>query len=149
MPLPPDITFDSITLLKMHTAKRKRQLEITLAKFNVSLSIITVYRYLSAKAYLRRNVERELDILKDLYTIIPLRDDVVTKGAQIEGQLLQRGIMLDLEDILTAATAIVTNSLLVTDSPKRYEPVRQFGLDTMPLEKFLGELERIVKKELK
>ena len=149
MPLPPDITFDSITLLKMHTAKRKRQLEITLAKFNVSLSIITVYRYLSAKAYLKRNVERELEILKDIYNIVPLDDRIIAKGAQIEGQLLQRGVMLDLEDVLTASTAIVTNSLLITDNPKRYEPMRQFGLDTMPLEKFLGELERIVKKELK
>ncbi|NJE54459.1 type II toxin-antitoxin system VapC family toxin [Thermococcus sp. 21S9] len=149
MPLPPDITFDSITLLKMHTARRKRQLEITLAKFNVSLSIITVYRYLSAKAYLKRNVERELEILKDIYNIVPLDDRIIAKGAQIEGQLLQRGVMLDLEDVLTASTAIVTNSLLVTDNPKRYEPMRQFGLDTMPLEKFLGELERIVKKELK
>jgi len=149
MPLPPDITFDSITLLKMHTAKMKRQLEITLAKFNVSLSIITVYRYLSAKAYLKRNVERELEILKDIYNIVPLDDRIIAKGAQIEGQLLQRGVMLDLEDVLTASTAIVTNSLLITDNPKRYEPMRQFGLDTMPLEKFLGELERIVKKELK
>ncbi|WP_099209470.1 type II toxin-antitoxin system VapC family toxin [Thermococcus henrietii] len=149
MPLPPDITFDSITLLKMHTAKRKRQLEITLAKFNVSLSIITVYRYLSAKAYLKRSVERELEILKDIYNIVPLDDRIIAKGAQIEGQLLQRGVMLDLEDVLTASTAIVTNSLLITDNPKRYEPMRQFGLDTMPLEKFLGELERIVKKELK
>ncbi|GAB6136506.1 VapC toxin family PIN domain ribonuclease [Thermococcus prieurii] len=149
MPLPPDITFDSITLLKMHTARRKRQLEITLAKFNVSLSIITVYRYLSAKAYLKRNVERELEILKDIYNVVPLDDRIIAKGAQIEGQLLQRGVMLDLEDVLTASTAIVTNSLLVTDNPKRYEPMRQFGLDTMPLEKFLGELERIVKKELK
>jgi predicted nucleic acid-binding protein len=133
----------------MHTAKRKRQLEITLAKFNVSLSIITVYRYLSAKAYLKRNVERELEILKDIYNIVPLDDRIIAKGAQIEGQLLQRGVMLDLEDVLTASTAIVTNSLLITDNPKRYEPMRQFGLDTMPLEKFLGELERIVKKELK
>ncbi|NJE49558.1 type II toxin-antitoxin system VapC family toxin [Thermococcus sp. 9N3] len=149
MPLPPDITFDSITLLKMHTAKRKRQLEITLAKFNVSLSIITVYRYLSAKAYLKRNVERELEVLKDIYNIVPLDDRIIAKGAQIEGQLLQRGLMLDLEDVLTASTAICTNSLLITDNPKRYEPMRQFGLDTMPLEKFLGELERIVKKELK
>ncbi|WP_297470975.1 type II toxin-antitoxin system VapC family toxin [Thermococcus sp.] len=149
MPLPPDITFDSITLLKMHTAKRKRQLEITLAKFNVSLSVITVYRYLSAKAYLKKNVERELEILEDIYNIVPLDDRIIAKGAKIEGQLLQRGLMLDLEDILTASTAIVTNSLLITDNPKRYEPIRQFGLDTMPLDKFLNELERIVKRELK
>ncbi|NJE10269.1 type II toxin-antitoxin system VapC family toxin [Thermococcus sp. MAR1] len=148
MPLPEDITFDSITLLRMHTAKRKRQLEITLAKFNVSLSIITVYRYLSAKAYLKRNVEGELEVLRDIYTVIPLNDEIIVKAAQIEAHLLQKRKMLDLEDVLTAATAIWSNSLLVTDDPKRYEVMRQFGLDTMPLEKFLRELEIIVEREL-
>ncbi|GAB6102304.1 type II toxin-antitoxin system VapC family toxin [Thermococcus atlanticus] len=149
MPLPEDITFDSITLLKMHTAKRKRQLEITLAKFNVSLSIITVYRYLSAKAYLKRNVEGELEVLRDIYTVIPLNDEIIVKASKIEASLLQKGKMLDLEDILTAATAIWSNSLLITENPKRYEAIRQFGLDTMPLEKFLRELEIMVERELR
>jgi predicted nucleic acid-binding protein len=148
MPLPAEITFDSRTLLKMHTASRKRQLEITLAKFNVSLSVITLYRYLSVRAYLKKNVERELEILKDIYTVVPLGDEILVKAAQIEAHLLQKGRMLDLEDVLTAATAICTGSLLVTDDPKRYEVLRQFGLDTMPLEKFLKELEVMVKMEL-
>ncbi|ASJ05576.1 MULTISPECIES: type II toxin-antitoxin system VapC family toxin [Thermococcus] len=148
MPLPAEITFDSRTLLKMHTASRKRQLEITLAKFNVSLSVITLYRYLSVRAYLKKNVERELEVLKDIYTVVPLGDEILVKAAQIEAHLLQKGRMLDLEDVLTAATAICTGSLLVTDDPKRYEVLRQFGLDTMPLEKFLKELEVMVKMEL-
>ncbi|QDA31481.1 type II toxin-antitoxin system VapC family toxin [Thermococcus indicus] len=149
MPLPDDITFDSITLLKMHTAKRKRQLEITLAKFNVSISIITAYRYLSARAYLRRNVEKELEVLRDIYTIVPLEDSIVARAARIEASLLGKGQMLDLEDVLTAATAIETGSLLVTDDPGRYEAMRQYGLDTMSLDRFLRELERIVKRELR
>ncbi|ASJ09171.1 ribonuclease [Thermococcus siculi] len=148
MPLPLDITFDSKALLKMHTASRKRQLEITLARFNVSLSIVTVYRYLSVRAYLKKNVERELEILRDIYTIVPLEDAIVTKGAKIEAHLLKAGKMLDLEDILTAATAIYTGSLLVTDEPEKYEPIRKFGLDTMHLDRFLNELERMVEMEL-
>ncbi len=148
MPLPLDITFDSRALLKMHTTSRKRQLEITLAKFNVSISVITLYRYLSVRAYLKKSVERELQVLKDIYTIVPLNDEIVAKGAMIEAHLLKKGKMLDLEDILTATTAIHTGSLLITDKPEKYEPIRQFGLDTMHLDKFLKELEIMVKMEL-
>ncbi|WP_297462377.1 type II toxin-antitoxin system VapC family toxin [Thermococcus sp.] len=148
MPLPPDITFDSRALLKMHTASRKRQLEITLAKFNVSISVITLYRYLSVRAYLKKNVENELEILRDIYQVVPLDDGILVKGAMIEASLLKKGLMLDLEDILTAATAIQTRSLLVTDEPGKYAPLRQFGLDTIHLDRFLKELEIMVKREL-
>ncbi|WP_297477659.1 type II toxin-antitoxin system VapC family toxin [Thermococcus sp.] len=148
MPLPLDITFDSVTLLKMHTASRKRQLEITLAKFNVSISVMTLYHYLAVRAYLKRDVEGELKLLRDIYIIVPLSDEILTKAARIEAHLLRKGVILDSEDVLTAATAIHTGSLLVTDDPKRYEPIRKFGLDTMPLDAFLGELEKIVKREL-
>lgn len=148
MPLPPDITFDALTMVKMHTASRRRQLEITLAKFNVSISVITLYQYLSAKAYLKRSVENELEVLKEIYTVVPLTDEILLKGARIEASLLRKGIVMDVEDILVAATSITQGTLLVTDDPRRYEPLRKFGLDTMPLESFLRELERIAKREL-
>ncbi|RLF92265.1 VapC toxin family PIN domain ribonuclease [Thermococci archaeon] len=148
MPLPPEITFDSAALLKMHSKSRKRLLEITLAKFNVNISIITIYRYLTARAYLKKNIELEFDILKDIYTIIPLTEDIIIKAAQIEANLLRKGIIMDIEDILTAATAIQTGSLLIADDAKRYDPIRRFGLDTMPLEKFIKEVELMVEKEL-
>ncbi len=148
MPLPQDITSDALTMVKMHTASRRRQLEITLAKFNVSISVITLYQYLSAKAYLKRSVENELEVLKEIYTVVPLTDEILLKGAMIEASLLREGIMMDVEDILVAATSITQGTLLVTDDPRRYEPLRKFGLDTMPLESFLRELERIAKREL-
>ncbi|AFK22150.1 type II toxin-antitoxin system VapC family toxin [Pyrococcus sp. ST04] len=148
MPLPPDITFDSSALLKMHSKSRKRLLEITLAKFTVNLSIITLYRYLTARAYLKKNIELEFEVLKDIYTVIPLNEEIIIKASQIEANLLRKGIMLDMEDVLTAATAIYTGSLLITDEPKRYEPIRRFGLDTMPLEKFTKEVELMIEKEL-
>lgn len=60
MPLPPDITFDSLALIKMHSQNMKRILEVTLAKFTVNLSIVTVYRYLTARAYLKRTLKQNL-----------------------------------------------------------------------------------------
>ncbi|EEB74895.1 type II toxin-antitoxin system VapC family toxin [Thermococcus sp. AM4] len=149
MPLPQEITFDSIALLKMHTANRKRQLEITLAKFTVYVPVLSLYNYLAAKAYLKRNVERELGLLKEIYNVVPLSDEIIVRASKIEGYLLQRGLVVDPEDVLAASTAITTNSLLVTESPERYEHMRQFGLDVMPLEKFLREMERIVERELR
>ncbi|WP_430515250.1 type II toxin-antitoxin system VapC family toxin [Pyrococcus woesei] len=148
MPLPPDITFDSPALIKMHSQSMKRILEITLAKFTVNLSIVTVYRYLTVRAYLKKNIELELDVLKDIYNIVPLNEEIAIKAAQIEADLMRKGMMPDIEDVLTAATAIYTKSLLITDDSKRYEPMRRFGLDTMPLDKFVKEVELMVEKEL-
>ncbi|AAL80479.1 VapC toxin family PIN domain ribonuclease [Pyrococcus furiosus DSM 3638] len=148
MPLPPDITFDSLALIKMHSQSMKKILEITLAKFTVNLSIVTVYRYLTVRAYLKKNIELELDVLKDIYNIVPLNEEIAIKAAQIEADLMRKGMMPDIEDVLTAATAIYTKSLLITDDSKRYEPMRRFGLDTMPLDKFVKEVELMVEKEL-
>uniref|UniRef100_UPI00006835D2 hypothetical protein n=1 Tax=Pyrococcus furiosus TaxID=2261 RepID=UPI00006835D2 len=147
-PLPPDITFDSLALIKMHSQSMKKILEITLAKFTVNLSIVTVYRYLTVRAYLKKNIELELDVLKDIYNIVPLNEEIAIKAAQIEADLMRKGMMPDIEDVLTAATAIYTKSLLITDDSKRYEPMRRFGLDTMPLDKFVKEVELMVEKEL-
>ncbi|CAB50448.1 type II toxin-antitoxin system VapC family toxin [Pyrococcus abyssi] len=148
MPLPPDITFDSVTLLKMHSEKNKRLLEITLAKFTVYLSMLTVQRYLTARAYLKRNVELEFEVLKDIYNIVPVSEEIILRASKIEANLIRKGVFLDLEDIITAVTAIETGSLLITDEPKKYEPIRRFGLDTMPLDKFLREVELMVEKEI-
>ncbi|MDK2869285.1 MAG: hypothetical protein PWP39_520 [Pyrococcus sp.] len=148
MPLPPDITFDSPALIKMHSQSMKRILEITVAKFTVNLSIVTVYRYLTARAYLKKNIEVELDVLKDIYNIVPLTRDIAIKAAQIEADLMRKGVIPDMEDVLTAATAIYTRSLLITDDLKRYEHMRRFGLDTMPLDKFVKEIKLMVEKEL-
>ena len=146
--LPQDVTFDSLALLEMHRASRRRALEVTLARFNVSVSVISMYRYLSAKAYLKRNVERELEVLKDLYITLPLDDEVLSKAAMTEAKLLRKGIMMDLEEVLAGTSAIVHRTLLVTPDVERYKPLVEYGLDVMSLGKFLKEVERMVKEEL-
>ncbi len=133
----------------MHRVSRRRALEVTLARFNVSVSVISIYRYLSAKAYLKRNVERELGILRDLYIVLPIDDELLSKAAMTEAKLLRKGIIMDIEEILAGMSAIMHRTLLVTPDVERYKPLVEYGLDVMALGRFLGEVERIVEKEVK
>ncbi len=149
MAFPDSISFDALALVKMHTASRRRLLEVTLAKFNVSISIVAVYRYLVSKAYINRNVETEMKVLKEIYEIIPLSEDIIINAANIEAKLLKKGIRMDMDDLLTGVSAITTRTLLVTADPGRYRHLLEFGLDVVDLEKFLREVERIVEEELK
>lgn len=148
MTLPDSILFDATALIKMHTASRRRLLEVTLAKFNVFVPIISVYKYLVSKAYINRNVEDEFRILNEIYTILPLTEEIVLHGAKIEAKLLKKGLRLDVDDILTGTFAIKHRMLLVTADPDRYRALTEFGLDVMELDHFLREVERIVASSL-
>jgi len=149
MTFPDSVSFDALALIKMHTASRRRLLEVTLAKFNVSVSTIAIYRYLVSKAYINKNVETELKILNDIYDVIPLSEDIILNTAKIEAKLLKKGIRMDIDDILIGVSAITTKNLLITTDPERYKPLVEFGLDVVDLDKFLREVERIVEEELK
>ncbi|WP_457751005.1 VapC toxin family PIN domain ribonuclease [Thermococcus sp.] len=149
MTFPDSVSLDALALIKMHTASRRRLLEVTLAKFNVSVSTIAIYRYLVSKAYINKNVETELKILNDIYDVIPLSEDIILNTAKIEAKLLKKGIRMDIDDILIGVSAITTKNLLITTDPERYKPLVEFGLDVVDLDKFLREVERIVEEELK
>ncbi|ALV62445.1 hypothetical protein ADU37_CDS07460 [Thermococcus sp. 2319x1] len=149
MTLPDSILFDATSLIKMHTASRRRLLEVTLAKFNVFVPIISIYKYLVSKAYINRKIENEFKVLKEIYTILPLTEEIVLHGAKIEAKLLKKGLRLEVDDVLTGAFAIKHRMLLVTADQDRYKPLTEFGLDMMELDYFLKEVERMVEEELK
>jgi predicted nucleic acid-binding protein len=148
MTLPDSISFDAFSLVRMHSAKRRRLLEVTLAKFDVSVPSIAVYRYLLSKAYVGKNVETEMEILKDIYNILPFDEKVMITASKLEAKLMKKGLKMELADIITGVTSILNRSLLVSADPSRYTPLTEFGLDVMDLEKFLREVERIIEEEL-
>ncbi|ASJ03389.1 ribonuclease [Thermococcus profundus] len=149
MTLPDSILFDATSMIKMHTASRRRLLEVTLAKFNVFVPVISIYKYLVSKAYINRKIENEFKVLKEIYSVLPLTDDIVIHGAKIEAKLLKKGLRLEVDDILTGTFAIKHRMLLVTADPERYKALTEFGLDLMDLDRFLKEVERMVEEELK
>lgn len=140
MRIPKRIMFDSSALLRMHTKRNKSLLEFTLLKFEILISQISVYEYLLAKTFLGRNPEHEIAILKEIYHIVPLDDEILTKSATIMKNLLKSRKKMATTDVFVGVTAIVENCLLITDNPEHYKPLMKYGLDVISTEKFIEEL---------
>lgn len=144
--MPKNVSFDALTLVQMHQKKNKRLLELSLAKLNVSVSLVSVYKYLVGRAYLKKDITKDWEVLKEIYHIIPVDDEILIKSAQIDARLLRKGISLDFEDIIIGVTSILNDSVLITPDCKKYDPLRPYGLDIIPFEKFIRELEMLVEE---
>jgi len=140
MRIPKRIMFDSYSLLRMHMKRNKSLLELTLLNFEVLVPQISIYEYLVTKAFLGKNPDHEMALLKEIYHIIPLEDEVITKSAVIMKSLLKNRKKIPTIDVFVGVTAIVKNALLITDDPGRYKPLEKYGLDVISIEKFTEEL---------
>ncbi|ASJ00652.1 type II toxin-antitoxin system VapC family toxin [Thermococcus gorgonarius] len=143
MKMPKRIIFDSSALLRMHTKRNKDLLELALMRFEILVPQISVYEYLFTKVFLGKNPDHVMAVLKELYHIVPLDDEIIVKGAIITKNLLKSRTKMLTTDILVGVTAIVKNALLITDSPEQYKPLKKYGLDVISTEKFIGELEQV------
>ncbi|MDV3103628.1 type II toxin-antitoxin system VapC family toxin [Thermococcus waiotapuensis] len=143
MKMPKRILFDSSALLRMHTKRNKDLLELALMKFEILVPQLSVYEYLFAKAFLGKNPDHVMAVLKELYHIVPLDDEIIIKSAIITKNLLKSRTKRATGDILVGVTAIVKNALLITDNPELYDPLKKYGLDVISTEKFIGELEQL------
>jgi len=56
-------------------------------------------------------------------TVVPFTDDIVTKSHEIVLDLKRKSILLDMEDIMIAASAIIYNVPLATLNRKHFERV--------------------------
>ncbi|MBC7108892.1 VapC toxin family PIN domain ribonuclease [Pyrococcus woesei] len=140
MKMPKRIMFDSSSLLIMHMKRNKSLLELTLLNFEVLVPQISIYEYLVTKAFLGKNLDHEMALLKEIYQIIPLEDEVLTKSAVIMKNLMKNREKISTIDVLVGVAAIVKNALLITDDPSRYKPLTKYGLDVISIEKFAEEL---------
>lgn len=145
MKLSDKIAFDSAALLIMHLKKSRPFLELALVNFEIIIPQPSVYEYLLMKGLIGGNVRAEMEILKEIYHIVPTSDEIMVKSAQIHHLLLKKGIQMNTNDIITGVTAIEENALLVTDDPERYRPLLKYGLNLISLERFFKELGQLAK----
>ncbi len=85
--------------------------------------LISVVTITEVRAGLTKNQARVISILKDIFRTIEVNDDI----AELAGVFKQK-YRLDIADMLIAATAIVTNSKLVTYNKKHF-PMPQIYID--------------------
>ncbi|ACS89388.1 predicted nucleic acid-binding protein, containing PIN domain [Thermococcus sibiricus MM 739] len=105
-----------------------------------------MYEYLLAKAFLGKSPEYEMGLLKEIYSIVPLEDEIIVKAALITNKLLKNRQKMPSSEILVGVTAILKDGLLITEHPEAYNPLRKYGLDVISTEKFIEELNELIVK---
>ena len=73
--------------------------------------------------------KKKIDLLLDSFVVYPLNSEVAKKAAEIEAELLESGHMLELEDILIAATALVKNMPLLTRNVKHFQRIKGLEIE--------------------
>ncbi|WP_048146752.1 PIN domain-containing protein [Pyrococcus abyssi] len=149
--LPERISFGPISFLKITRKQNKEILEFILAEFQVFLPLPAVNSYLMTKGLLGRDIDEEIKILREVFTIVEVSDQLIRKMAELGGALVKEGIVPNFSDLITAASAIITESLLVVNDKKvkDYEIFSKYGLDVISYTKFLEEIESLAEEEAK
>ncbi|WP_456368580.1 type II toxin-antitoxin system VapC family toxin [Thermococcus sp.] len=147
--LPERIAFDPVSFLKITRKQNKEILEFILAEFQVYIPLPSVNSYLMTKVLLKGDVEEEVKTLKEVFNVVEVSDQLMVKMAELGGAFVKKGIVPNFSDLMTAASAILTESLLVASDKKvkRYEMFSKYGLDVISYTKFLEEVESLVEEE--
>ncbi|MEM1570318.1 MAG: type II toxin-antitoxin system VapC family toxin [Candidatus Bathyarchaeia archaeon] len=98
----------------------------------VGLSVVSVEEYLSGVYYLyweNRDVlkkklasaERDLSA----FELIPITREIAVKAAEVDADLIKRGEVLSLADVLIVATAINHNLVLLTRNIEHFKRVSE------------------------
>jgi len=147
--LPERISFDSVSFLKVTRKQNKEILEFILAEFQVYIPLPSANAYLMTKVLLNGNAEEEIKALKEVFNVVEVSDQLMEKMAELGGALIKEGVVPNFSDLMTAASAILTGSLLIVNDKrvKRYEMFSKYGLDIISYTKFLEEIETLVEEE--
>jgi len=149
--LPEKISFDPLSFLKITRKQNKEILEFIIAEFQVHLPLSTVSSYLMAKAASGKDTNEEIGALREVFNVVDASDQLMEKIAEIGGTLIKEGVVPDFSDLITAASAILTGSLLVVNDKKvrKYDIFSKYGLDVISYTKFLEEIESLAEEEAK
>ena len=87
---------------------------------------------LIAGAHLKGKKEKEIEEIKKFLSttfILPLNYECAIKAGEIVSDLMQRGILIGIEDAMIAAIAIKNNEPLVTKNLKHFERIPELKIE--------------------
>ncbi len=93
-----------------------RQAEL---KIISSISVLELWRG-SLRSVHQEREKQKIDELLQSLAIYPVDELVAKKAAEIEAHLLQQGSMIDLEDIMIAAVALVHHEPILTRNERHF-----------------------------
>ena len=68
--------------------------------------------------------KKKIDLLLKSFVVYSITPEIAKKAAEIESDLLEKGEMIELEDVLIAATALIKNMPLLTRNIKHFQRIK-------------------------
>jgi len=104
------------------------QLIVILDKYDLYISIITLYEYLRGLKILDRNIIEAKGLLEKSFSIILLDNKVINCACNLYKALRSDGLLIDDRDLLIAASAIAFELPLWTGNVKHFSRLEKYGL---------------------
>ncbi len=127
-----DSTFlvDLLRKIDLKAIQKATELDVQLAvKAVSSVSVLELWR--GALRSVRQEQEKQkIQELLQSVVVYPFDEAVAKKAAEIEAFLAAQGELIDLEDIMIAATALISNETLLTRNDKHFKRVIGLNVET-------------------
>lgn len=127
-----DTTF-LIDLLRGRDEKTKQKAEELdkklIEKGVASVSIMELWRG-AVRSIKNEQERRQINTLLDSLIIFSFTEKEAKKGGEVEAELINKGVVIDLEDIMIASTALVKKKKLLTRNIKHFSQVDSLAIET-------------------
>jgi len=117
------IMFDASVLIDHFRMKNRKDTFYTRIIRQYDFRLISVIAKLEILYGTRAEAVEYWNSVFATMTVVPFTDDIVTKSHEIVLDLKRKSLLLDMEDIMIASTAIVYNVPLATLNRKHFERV--------------------------
>jgi len=97
---------------------------------NIFVSSISLAELIKG-AYLSANPQKEESKVKGLissFLELPFNNECAFLAGKIEAELISKGEIIGVEDVMIAATAIQNNELLITRNKKHFEKIKELKI---------------------
>lgn len=133
------VCLDTSFLIDLIRGKEEvKKIEETLEKSEEHLtiaspSIVEIFKGLYLKKNLKNIKENEIKKIQDLLSfmvILSLDKESAILAGEIEANLMNKGELIDLEDILIGAIAITNNETLLTRNKKHFDKINGLKIES-------------------
>lgn len=108
--------------LKSHRQAQSRFMQYA-GGLHVSTVTVAELRTWSNRAHISKRLDGSIDDMLAVVGTIPVDDAIATHAGQVRAELMDRGIIISLPDLLIASTALVLNYTLITHNTRHFAVV--------------------------
>jgi hypothetical protein len=121
-----EIHLDTDILIDLLEKYDKQLIIDLLLSYDLKISSIVYYEF--CIGIYRTGMKYLKSFINKYFEVIPFSREIADKTAEIQAELMDRGMLMDHRDIIIGVTAILSNAQLWTKNIKHFKRLEEYGL---------------------